>query len=296
MRKERTEAAVLTRTSETIGEEVRERIGQMTPSERRVARALLLTYPSAGLESLPHLAESAGVTGPTVLRFVRKIGFDGYPDFQRSLRQEVQARSEGLSSLYSSRVADTSDNVVAHSHDAFRRALDATLGSASLQVELDDVVELLGDLKRKLWFVGGRFSQVTASYLALQLRMLRRGCAIVDEEPTRRIEDAMEIGRRDVLCVFDYRRYQPDTVAVAELARRNGAEVIVFTDPWLSPAAEHASHVLISHADSASPFDSLVGAFALTEVIAARVVVALGDTGLARINELESMHEVPDDR
>ena len=73
-------------TSETIGEEVRERLGQMTPSERRVARTLLATYPSAGLESLPQLAESAGVTGPTVLRFVRKVGFEGYPDFQRSLQ------------------------------------------------------------------------------------------------------------------------------------------------------------------------------------------------------------------
>jgi DNA-binding MurR/RpiR family transcriptional regulator len=286
---------VLTHKSETIGEEVRERLGQMTPAERRVARALLATYPSAGLDSLPHLAESAGVTGPTVLRFVRKVGFDGYPDFQRSLREEVQARSEGLSSLYVSRGAGTSDRVVTRSHEAFLRALDATLRSASLEIELDGVIALLADLKRRLWFVGGRFSHVTATYLALQLRMLRPGCAIVDQEPTRRIEDAMEIGRRDVLCVFDFRRYQSDTMAVAEVAGEHGADVIVFTDPWLSPAAEHARHVVISHADSASPFDSLLGAFALTEVIAARVVVALGERGLARVNELESMHGGADD-
>lgn len=279
------------RTSETIGEEVQERLREMTPAERRVARALLATYPSAGLESLPHLAESAGVTGPTVLRFVRKLGFDGYPDFQRSLRLEIQARSEGLPSLYATRVTDASDDLVVRSHDAFLNAIDATLGSASLKEELDDVVALLSDMRRKIWFVGGRFSHLTASYLALQLRMLRPGCSIVNQEPTRRIEDAMEIGRRDVLCVFDYRRYQRDSVAVAEVAARRGAELIVFTDPWLSPASEYAQHVLISHADSASPFDSLVGAFALTEVIAGRLVVALGDDGLTRVKELDSMHE-----
>jgi DNA-binding MurR/RpiR family transcriptional regulator len=280
-------------SSETIGEEVRERLGQMTPAERRVARTLLATYPSAGLESLPHLAESAGVTGPTVLRFVRKVGFDGYPDFQRSLRREVQARSEGLSSLYVTRSVDGSD-LLGQSHGAFVRALDSTLRSASLHDELDGVVELLTDLKRKVWFVGGRFSHIAATYLALQLRMLRSGCAIVDQEPTRRIEDAMEIGRRDVVCVFDYRRYQSDTVHVADRASEQGAELIVFTDPWLSPAAERARHVLISHADSASPFDSLLGAFALTEVIAAHVVAALGDRGLSRVNELESMHGAAD--
>ena len=282
-----------THSSETIGEEVRERLGQMTPAERRVARTLLATYPSAGLESLPHLAESAGVTGPTVLRFVRKVGFDGYPDFQRSLRREVQARSEGISSLYVTRSVDGSD-LLGQSRAAFTRALDSTLASASLHDELDGVVALLADPKRKVWFVGGRFSHVAATYLALQLRMLRSGCAIVDQEPTRRIEDAMEIGRRDVVCVFDYRRYQKDTLHVADRAIERGAELIVFTDPWLSPAAERARHVLISHADSASPFDSLLGAFALTEVIAAHVVAVLGDGGLSRINELESMHEAVD--
>jgi DNA-binding MurR/RpiR family transcriptional regulator len=279
-------------TSETIGEEVRERLGQMTPSERRVARTLLATYPSAGLESLPQLAESAGVTGPTVLRFVRKVGFEGYPDFQRSLREEVQARSEGLPSLYATRAGIRDDDVLRQSHEAFARALEATLASGSLQEDLTKVVSLLGDPKRDLWFIGGRFSQLAATYLALQLGMLRTGCTIVSEEPARRTLDTMEISRRDVLCAFDFRRYQEDTIAAAKVAASRGAEVVVFTDPWLSPAAEHARHVLISHVDSASPLDSLLGVFALTEIIAAKVVVLLGDAGRSRVAEVDSMYEV----
>lgn len=281
----------MTRSSETIGEEVRERLGQMTPSERRVARTLLATYPSAGLESLPQLADSAGVTGPTVLRFVRKVGFEGYPDFQRSLRQEVQARAEGLPSLYVTRGSVRDDDVVRRSREAFTRALDATLASRSLHEDLDGVVGLLSDPKRALWFVGGRFSQLAAEYLARQLRMLRSGCGIIGDEPARRVLDTMEISRRDVLCVFDYRRYQQDTIAAARVARERGAEIVVFTDPWLSPAAEHARHVLISHVDSASPFDSLIGAFALTEVIVAEVVTVLGEAGRSRVADLEAMHE-----
>ncbi len=282
----------MARTSETIGEEVRERLGQMTPAERRVARALLTTYPSAGLESLPQLAESAGVTGPTVLRFVRKVGFDGYPDFQRSLREEVQARSEGLPSLYVTRAGVRDDDVLRRSEEALTTGLRATLASGSLEEDLTEVATLLSDAKRHLWFVGGRFSQLAATYLALQLRMLRPGCGIVSEEPARRTLDTMEIARRDVLCVFDYRRYQEDTIAAATVAVDRGAEVVVFTDPWLSPAAEHARHVLISHVDSASPFDSLLGAFALTEIIAAKVVVLLGDAGRTRVADLESTQEL----
>jgi len=278
-------------TSETIGEEVRERLGEMTPSERRVARALLATYPTAGLESLPQLAEGAGVTGPTVLRFVRKIGFEGYPDFQRSLREEVQARTEGLPSLYKTKGATQDDEVVLRSQQAFTRALDATFASSSLEHDLACVVALLSDPKRRLWFVGGRFSQLVASYLCMQMRFLRQGCAMVGETPEQRMLDTLELTRRDVLCLFDFRRYQPDTIATARLAAEQGAVVVVFTDPWLSPAVESARHVLISHADSASPFDSMLGAFALTEVLAAKVVVALGDTGRAHVAEIEAVHE-----
>ena len=150
------------------------------------------------------------------------------------------------------------------------------------------MVALLADPKRRIWFAGGRFSQYVAGYLCLQMRMLRPGCAVVGESPQRRKLDTYEISRRDVVCLFDYRRYQQDTIAAGKVAADHGAVVVVFTDPWLSPAVEHARHVLISHADSASPFDSLLGAFALTEVIAAKVVVALGDRGRTRVAELET--------
>jgi len=256
-----------------------------------VARTLLATYPTAGLESLPQLAEGSGVTGPTVLRFVRKIGFEGYPDFQRSLRTEVQARTEGLPALYTTKGATQDDDVVRQTQEAFGRALDATLTSASLEEELAGVVALLSDPKRRIWFVGGRFSQLAATYLCLQMRFLRTGCAMVGEEPERRVLDSLELSKRDVLCLFDYRRYQPDTIAAGRLAAEQGAVVIAFTDPWLSPAVEYARHVLISHADSVSPFDSMLGAFALTELIAAKVVGALGDDGRARVAELEGVHE-----
>jgi DNA-binding MurR/RpiR family transcriptional regulator len=123
------------------------------------------------------------------------------------------------------------------------------------------------------------------------MRFLRPGCAVVGEEPERRVLDSLELSKRDVLCLFDYRRYQPDTIAAGKVASEQGAVVIAFTDPWLSPAVEYARHVLIAHADSASPFDSLLGAFALTELISAKVVAALGERGRARVAELESVHE-----
>ncbi|MDZ4096624.1 MAG: MurR/RpiR family transcriptional regulator, partial [Paracoccaceae bacterium] len=65
---------------------------QLTPSDLKVARALLADYPAAGLNTVAQLAALAGVSGPTVVRFVSRLGFDGFPDFQKALLSEVQAR------------------------------------------------------------------------------------------------------------------------------------------------------------------------------------------------------------
>lgn len=276
----------------TIGERVNERLAEMTPSERRVARTLLAEYPSAGLKSLPMLAQISKVTGPTVLRFVRKLGFDGYTDFQRSFHEEVQERMEGLLSLYNTKVLPPDHRLLEDSLTTFKRGLDKTF-TPSVESDFDDVARLLSDPRRRAWFVGGRFSQLLAEYLYALVRMLRGGCMLVGDAPEDRRLDSLEIRRRDVLYLFDYRRYQRDTVEVGRIASQRGATVVVVTDPWLSPAVEFARHVLVTHPDSASPFDSMLGGFALAEALAAEVLALTGDAGRRRLEELEEAHDHP---
>src|SRR3984893_4954794 len=75
-----------------VGELVRHRLSTLSPAERKLARVLLASYPIAGLESVARFAERAHVSPPTVTRFITKLGFRGYPEFQETLRHEVQAR------------------------------------------------------------------------------------------------------------------------------------------------------------------------------------------------------------
>src|SRR5437899_8628614 len=79
-------------TGARIGELVRQRQADLSLAERKLARVLLASYPIAGLESVARFAERAGVSAPTVTRFITKLGFHGYPEFQEQLRQEAQAR------------------------------------------------------------------------------------------------------------------------------------------------------------------------------------------------------------
>src|SRR4030088_2240901 len=96
---------VTNETSARVAELVRQRQAELSPAERKLARVLLATYPIAGLESVARFAERASVSAPTVTRFITKLGFKGYPEFQEVLRQEVQARLSSPLARYHEEVA-----------------------------------------------------------------------------------------------------------------------------------------------------------------------------------------------
>src|SRR3546814_20049779 len=67
---------------------------------------------------------------------------------------------------------------------------------------------------------------------------------------------SLDFGKRDVLVVFDIRRYQANLLRLAQLAGKRGTRVVVFTAHWLSPVDRHADHVLSARTPVPSSWDS----------------------------------------
>jgi DNA-binding MurR/RpiR family transcriptional regulator len=272
-----------------VGEVVRQRMTALSPAERRLAKVLLASYPIAGLESLARFADRAAVSPPTVTRFIGKLGFRGYPDFQDHLRQEVQARLSSPLARYEpeatgGRVPSTLDP----SFEAFQRGLRTTLELIP-EPEFEEVADLLADRRRRVLVLGGRLSGMLARHLAGQLHLLRPGVRLIDPERSQPVQELVDMRKRDLLVAFDFRRYQGDTVRSAVVAAERGGTVILFTDPWLSPASASARHTLVTSVETAAPFDSLVPALAVVEALVAAVLDRLGQQAQHRMRLLEDL-------
>lgn len=269
-----------------VGEVVRQRLDSLSPAERRLARVLLASYPIAGLESVARFAERAGVSPPTVTRFITKLGFRGYPEFQENLRHEVQARLSSPLARY--RDEPKRDSAVNDALEVSSHNLKATVELLSDR-DFKEAVHLLADVRRRVMILGGRVSASLARYLAGQLHLLRPGVGLVDAERSAPAQQLIDMRKTDVLVVFDYRRYQPDTIESARVAAGRGCDVILFTDPWLSPASAFARQVLVSSVDTIGPFDSMVGAMAVVEALIGAVLRLLGPRAEARMQNLERL-------
>ena len=85
-------APAMSSASLGVSERVRRSLGELSKAERKVARTLLSGPPTIGLQSVSQLAALAEVSGPTVSRFVARLGFDNYAAFQQALREDLSAR------------------------------------------------------------------------------------------------------------------------------------------------------------------------------------------------------------
>jgi DNA-binding MurR/RpiR family transcriptional regulator len=272
-----------------VGELVRQRLNSLSPAERKLARVLLASYPIAGLESVARFAERAQVSPPTVTRFITKLGFSGYPEFQETLRHEVQARlSSPLTRYRDDQPQRGTDSVLSDALDVAADNLKATVDVLSHR-DVNEAVEIIGDVRRRVMVLGGRVSAPLARYLAAQLHLLRPGIGLVDSERSAPAQHLIDMRKGDVLIVFDYRRYQSDTIESARVAAAQGCNVIVFTDPWLSPASGFARQVIVTSVDMVGPFDSLVGAMAVVEGVVAAVLSRLGPRAQSRMQSLERL-------
>ncbi len=275
----------------SVAERVHRRISDLTPAERKAARLLLANYPVVGLEPLSTFAQRAGVSHPTVLRFVAKLGFSGYPPFQTRLRDELKARLE--SPLSKRRDPDPA----AHAERGdfltrFAQAVCDNVVQSAAAVpagEFDAVTVLLADRRRPVYVLGGRFTEAVASYCYMHLRVLRPRVERVSGPPVSWLDYLLDMGRDAVLLVFDVRRYQDDVVRFAHEAERRGACVVLVTDQWLSPAASSARHVLPVRIEVPSNWDSSAAALMLVEALIAAVSQRNRKQFEARVSELEGL-------
>jgi DNA-binding MurR/RpiR family transcriptional regulator len=270
-----------------IAELITDRIGAMPAGERRAAQTLIANYPLIGLKTVAEFSHAAGVSSPTILRFVSRLGFQNYPEFQSSLQDELAAQLQSPASrttnphaLKDSAVSPLLEATLDNMRETFRHLSDDQLG---------DIAEKLSDRRGHVYLIGGRFTDPLARYMAAHLAIIRPNVFHLDGQESIWRDRLIDIGKRDVLMIFDIRRYQESLISFAELAHGRGAQIILFTDQWLSPIARFARHVIAGRTAVPSAWDSSAALFVVTEAVIGAVTRQLEADTARRLHEMERL-------
>lgn len=278
-------------SSQTIAEKLREQSTRFTRAERQLVDIILKNYPVSGLGSITSLADTAGVSTPTVGRLVQKLGFTGFPDFQANLRAELDEKISGPIAKRERWVNNAPEgHILNRFTEAVIENISHSLGDINPQT-FDDACTLLSDSNQKLFVVGGRITRTLADYFFLHMQVIRKGVTHISSSSNAWAHYLLDINEGDVVVIFDIRRYENSTLRLAEMAKERGAKVVLFTDQWGSPISVNADYCFNSQIVVPSAWDSNVTVMLLAEIFIAEVQERHWDTTKSRMEELENMFD-----
>ncbi len=274
---------------------IRDRMGDLTPSERRLADVIMSSEEVVALSTAGELARMAEVSEATVSRFCNNIGFSGYADMQavarktvlRLLEQDVPGRldrsyegAESFGELLQNVVEMDAENLWC----SFRGAPQI----------LEELVEDLAECHR-VYCLGDRSSSFPAGYLAFSLNFLRSGVYSMAGDVGDGVNVLLDSEPGDVVVAFANARYPRDTTTLVRLAVESGLKVYLLTDSLACPACGYTERVISVRCDSLSTTCSLVAFFSMVNVLVAAVGVSLDRSAVQeRLANLEGKYKSAD--
>ncbi|MFC7299716.1 MurR/RpiR family transcriptional regulator [Herminiimonas aquatilis] len=251
---------------------IRTQYDLLSKSEKKVALAVLEQPELAITENITALAKKANVSEPTVVRFCRAIGFEGWHAFKMKLAQGL-ALSPGAdeSPAPEDLAADLVNKICSRSINTLldlRNSLDANAIEQALQV-----------LSRasRIEFYGQGTSGIIAS--DAQHKFFRSGVPTVAyADPHIHSIAASLLKKGDAVVAISQRGNSIALLRSVQLARSCGADVVILA-PSGTPLAELAT-VLIPidlhfHTDPYTPISARLAHLVVIDILAVGLALRL---------------------
>ncbi len=259
--------------------------------QKLIASYILENYDKAAYMTAAALSDTIGVSESTVVRFAAEIGFEGYPQMQKRLKQLTVTQSNSLKRMeIASRHLDD-ENILSSVLKSDVRMIEHTLEEIDKK-QFDSAVNAILSAKN-IYITGVRSAASLATFTDFYLRLLFDNTKLISSaDPADMFEQTMHIDENDVIIGMSFPRYSKNIIKLLEYASKRGATVIGITDSPSSPIARISTYALTAKTDMNSFVDSLVAPFSVVNAL----IAALGMKQKEKIkNTFENLENIWDE-
>ncbi len=189
------------------------------------------------------LAEAVGVSEATVVRFVDRLGYGGYPDFVRDLRELVDTQLTLVDRVALTRVNGAAtermlrvvEEEITNLREFYENAdFDAIGSAAGLLLEAP-----------LIYVIGSRLSYTFAYYLGWSLTKIRGRVHILRGSDSTSIDWLTIAPRESLVVVFATSRYPNELIRLARLVKRLDQKLLVISDSATCPINHFADMQIV---------------------------------------------------
>ena len=259
---------------------------KLSKSHRRIAEYIAQHYDKAVYMTASKLGDMVGVSESTVVRFAVAMGYEGYPQLQRSLQELVRHRLTATQRFeMTSEISEGS--VLSTVLRADMQNIRSTIEGID-EKAFQDAVEVISGARR-LYILGMRSAAPLAEFTGYYLHYVLDDVRVVAAGSTDVFEAISRVEENDAVLGISFPRYSSRTIEAMNFARIRGAQVISITDGPMSPLHDCSDICLSVRTDMASFVDSMAAPMSVVNAL----IVALGlknkDAVSERFKQLEEV-------
>ena len=236
----------------------------LSKGQKQLAAYITENYDRAAFITASKMGRIVGVSESTVVRFAYALGYDGYPELQKSLQELIRNKLTSVQRIQLTGDLQPNDvlrSVLKSDVSNIRATIDS-IDNASFNAAINALLEA-----KKVYIVGLMSAAPLAQFLAYYLGFVMDNVVMVSGAMGNTYGGLLRISSEDVCIGRSCPRYSNRTIDALEFARGKEATIIAITDSVSSPIAEKAEHALIARSDMAGFADSLVAPLSLINAI-----------------------------
>ena len=249
--------------------EERAAAAKLTENDKRVLDFIMANRRSACFLTSNEIAAQLGASPSSVVRLSKKLGYDNFAAFKRSLQESVagEASFQALPVPYE-KIKDyenlpDDEILAAYTNNTLKNLRGDTNAENSRKIiEAADMISHA----RRVFIVGFRTCAGFASMVGVMLTCVRPDVFLAGNGNPL-IDSLIDMRADDLMIAISFKRYSSEAAFAAQMAHDAGCPVIAMTDSYAAPIAKGASKVIISNTGNMGFFDSYVSFVANMEKI-----------------------------
>ncbi|MEY8752269.1 MurR/RpiR family transcriptional regulator [Alkalicoccobacillus gibsonii] len=257
----------------------------ITASERKIIDQLN-QHDKPFLLSMNELSLLSNVSEPSVVRLYRKLGYASYQELKVALAQELAESKSNATETNDIQVGDQADVVFEKISDQISSALSMTQDQLNVST-IEQAILALQQAKR-LYFFGQGLSGTIAEDGAHKFMRLGETTLSV-KDPHYQAIYASHMNEQDVVVAISHSGETVDIIDVVEIAKNNGAKIIVITSNRNTTLASMATFLLLTQAaETTKRSDAMVSRIVqltLIDTLYTRMVALGGERLTSRVNQ-----------
>ena len=268
-------------------ERIRGALDNMTKSEQKVAAHYFKAPEDFAFNTLGFMADKIEVSTTTVIRFCYKAGFDGYKDFQESVKENLK-----FFKTLPDKFLRTVDNAENNLH--FGKTINNTVYCINKTFEniseekIGTSVDLIKNANRVFCF-GLKESYSLAHYNYTRLMSIRNDVFMLSAGSSGEIESLLSLKENDVCIFFLFHRYTRLSVKILEALKKFKIKVILITSPPSDEIEKNAQIVFDCHVNIDSLKNSYAAPITLIDCLCDSLAVKTGEKALGYMKDCETL-------